>query len=46
MIRIFGDQSNNEYAAQLDTLESTYQLKKVSLDEYETKKVTTNKHFD
>lgn len=39
MIRIFGDQSHNEYAAQLDTLESTYQLKKIPLDEYEAKKV-------
>lgn len=37
MIQMFGDQ--NELATQLVSLEETYQLKKIPLDEYEVKKV-------
>lgn len=39
MIRIAGDQSLNEQANQLASLEESYQLKKISIDEYESKKV-------
>lgn len=39
MIRIAGDQSLNEQANQLASLEESYQLKKISIDEYELKKV-------
>lgn len=40
MIRIAGDQSLNEQANQLASLEESYQLKKISIGEYEAKKVT------
>lgn len=39
MIRVAGDQSLGEQANQLAQLEESYQLKKISTSEYETKKV-------
>lgn len=39
MIRIAGDQSLSKQAIQLASLEESYQLKKISASEYETKKV-------
>lgn len=39
MIRIAGDHSLSKHANQLDSLEESYQLKKISASEYETKKV-------
>lgn len=39
MIRVAGDQSLGEQANQLAQLEESYQLKKISASEYETKKV-------
>ncbi|XP_055325010.1 protein LZIC-like [Sitodiplosis mosellana] len=38
MIRIAGDQSLNEQANRLASLEESYQLKKISTDEYNNKK--------
>ncbi|XP_031620866.1 protein LZIC-like [Contarinia nasturtii] len=38
MIRLAGDQSLNEQANQLGSLEESYQLKKISTTEYELKK--------
>lgn len=39
MIRTFGEQSSNEYAAQLDELENGFRCEKVSAADYETRKV-------
>lgn len=39
MIRIAGDQSLNEQANQLASLEESYKLKKISTAEYDSKKV-------
>lgn len=39
MIRIAGDQSLNEQASQLASLEESYRLKRIFTDEYESKKV-------
>lgn len=39
MIRIAGDQSLSEQANQLTSLEASYQLKKISTTEYQSKKV-------
>lgn len=39
MIRIFGDQSLNEEATQLSSLQTRFQLKKLSESDYQGKKV-------
>lgn len=39
MIRIFGDQSLDEFASGLMSLEENFKLKKMSIEEYESKKV-------
>lgn len=40
MIRMADDQSLNEQANQLATLEESYKLKKIATNKYESKKVT------
>lgn len=42
MIRMFGDQNTNDLAQQLRALEEEFQLKKMTLDEYENAKVIKN----
>lgn len=39
MIRIFGDQTLDEIASQLVLLEEIFKLKKMSIEDYESKKV-------
>lgn len=45
MIRVAGDQSLGDYANQLASLEESYQLKKISIEEYESKKVFLSSMF-
>lgn len=44
MIQIFGDQSLDEFASRLMSLEENFKLKKISIGDYESKKVFNFHH--